>query len=119
MQKPAFSFMFKLILCYTLKVFYFPHSDPTTGGGVDQLESEPVQAQRRSSMLDENRTDTLIASDASLRTDSIIRGNGCDPCVWCVGMTWERPCYYHKSRNFRCKNIFIVNGSYENKYYEN
>ena len=50
----------------------FPHLDPTSG--VNQLEGEQVQTQRRSPMLDENRTDTLIASDLSLHTDSIIRG---------------------------------------------
>lgn len=45
----------------------------------DQLDKEPVQQaqvqpQRRSPLLDENRRDTLIASDTSLVTDSIIRG---------------------------------------------
>ena len=44
--------------------------------GEEQLDKEPVQAQRRSSLLEENRRDTLIASETSLVTDSIIRGEG-------------------------------------------
>ena len=44
--------------------------DPAAG----TVEAETIQAQRRGSMLDENRRDTLIASESSLLTDSIIRG---------------------------------------------
>ena len=62
--------------------FFFPSLSPLDGGpspsasaGIDKVESESVpDEQSRSPMLDEIRRDTLIASDASLVTDSIIRG---------------------------------------------
>ena len=62
---------------------------------------EPVQAQRRSSMLDDSRRDTLIASDASLVTDSIIRGKG-------VHVARILACLYVQHAACTCVSVSLV-----------
>ena len=50
-------------------------------------------------MLDENRRDTLIASDASLVTDSIIRGEGVAKILVCLYVQ-HAACTYRIARKF-------------------
>ena len=78
----GFSEFNKLLLSYpsfiSILLCIFPYCLDAVGG------DEPVQAQRRSSILDDSRRDTLIASDASLVTDSIIRGKGVARILACL-----------------------------------
>ena len=78
---------------YSLKMFFPLLLDPAAGEA-DQLDKEPVQTQRRSPMLDENRRDTLIASDASLVTDSIIRGKSIARILIPVCLYAQLACMY-------------------------